>query len=88
MSGGDRSHDPFEWLWMTGLALGVGWVAWQFLGADLVALTLRLKLAELVVHGNAQRLEAAGGGMALAGLLPGQAAFDHGSELLQSIFQR
>jgi hypothetical protein len=47
MSGGDRSHDPFEWLWMTGLALGVGWVAWQFLGADLVALTLRLKLAEL-----------------------------------------
>lgn len=49
MSGGDRSHDPFELLWMTGLALGVGWVAWQFLGADLVALTLRLKLAELAL---------------------------------------
>ena len=47
MSGNDRSHDPFEWLWMTGLALGVGWVAWQVLGVDLVALTLRLKLAEL-----------------------------------------
>ncbi len=47
MSGNDRSHDPFEWLWMTGLALGVGWVAWQVLGDDLVTLTLRLKWAEL-----------------------------------------
>ena len=47
MSGNDRSHDPFEWLWMTGLALGVGWVAWWVLGDDLIALSLRLKLAEL-----------------------------------------
>ena len=47
MSGNDQSHDPFEWLWMTGLALGVGWGVWQVLGDDLIALTLRLKLAEL-----------------------------------------
>ena len=47
MNGNDRSPDPFEWLWMTGLVVGGGWMVWQIVGVDLVALSLRLKQAEL-----------------------------------------
>ena len=47
MNGNDRSPDPFEWLWMTGLVVGVGWLVWRSVRVDLVALSLRLKQVEL-----------------------------------------
>lgn len=47
MNGNDRAPDPYEWLWMTGLVVGGGWMVWQMVGVDLVVLSLRLKQVEL-----------------------------------------